>query len=567
MSENPNVGTTIEQKAAMALERMKAGEDANNQAAPIPTPISDGELTTAPAAAPVSVGHVSGQLSDDEIAKAYARGPAAAAPSDAASINDIIGGASKPAATVPTTGTNGMDDEVIIGMEKNPTEKPASMRDENDETIILSKIATDKMGNVPENVRASFIADLMPSIKDYKKDLIVKYGMSPDEAEEAARNRMGHMAAEKANQYGQENPDAVVLTIDKSQQDQVVIDDETARKMQVAKAIKLVVVENEELETLNLKPSNARITMNQMRDISGSLSHYSIPLLDFGDYATFIGAQTGMLANAITDETDDMLDIVEKKAGILYRCFNQGTLSSRFKKDEKGQDVPMTYEDFCNWYHYDDIDMGIYAVVVASAMEESESTYVCQNRNCGQVFPIRYNSKEILDLSGIPDTFKQRVTEIDAARSNTAAMKVLHDQYNKNIRVKSPISQNIFDLCNPTIAQVHKKFEKAMHKVTSSNAVDLILLIYLEKFYVYDKAAGNYAEVVVEDDPEYAFDVLCSLTQVDVDILTKFIGEHKYSPSFKIKTKCPHCGREATDQLSLDNMLFIHARASVVEIQ
>lgn len=557
MNENPNVGTTIEQKAAMALERMNAEKAGNDQSSPIPAPIAEGNTE---AAAPISVGHVSGQLSEEEIAKAYAHGPAEA-PADAASVNDIIAGGLKAPAT------NGMDDEVIIGAETTPTEKPASLRDENDETIILSNIANEKMSNVPEDIRASFIADLMPSIKDYKKDLIINYGMSPDEAEAAAKNRISHMATEKATQYGQEHPEAVILTIDKSQQDQVVIDDDTARKMQVAKAIKLVVVENEELETLNLKPSNTRITMNQMRDISGSLSHFSIPLLDFGDYATFIGAQTGMLANAITDETDDMLDIVEKKAGILYRCFDQGTISSRFKKDEKGHDVPMTYEDFCNWYHYDDIDMGIYAVVVASAMEESESTYVCQNRNCGQVFPIRYNSKEILDLSAIPDSFKDRVNEIDASRSNTEAMKVLHAQYNKNIRVKSPVSQNIFDICNPTIAQVHQKFEKAMHKVTSTNAVDLVLLIYLERFYIYDKAAGNYAEVVVADDPEYAFDVLCTLTQVDVDILTKFIGEHKYSPSFKIKTKCPHCGREATDQLSLDNMLFIHARASVVEIQ
>ena len=77
----------------------------------------------------------------------------------------------------------------------------------------------------------------------------------------------------------------------------------------------------------------------------------------------------------------------------------------------------MTYDEFCNWFKFTDLNIALYAIAVASSMEDCETMYVCQNQQCRRTFNISYNVKTLLDLSRIPDTFKTRLKEIDEHRS------------------------------------------------------------------------------------------------------------------------------------------------------
>ena len=211
--------------------------------------------------------------------------------------------------------------------------------------------------------------------------------------------------------------------------------------------------------------------------------------------------------------------------------------------------------------------MGIYAIVTASTMEESESTYICQNRECNKSFNITYNNKMLLDLSGLSDEYKARLKEIDEHRSSFEYISKLVENCDAHDRFRSPFSNTIFELANPSIAEVRNKLDKCMQQLDNTTALDLILFIYVGKIWVHDPSDDSYMMIDANEDPEAAFDVLCHLHQVDFEIVSKMLQSKQYSPSFKIHVKCPHCGRDATDDLGIDAMIFLHARASLTEIQ
>lgn len=458
--------------------------------------------------------------------------------------------------------TDDEDDGIIMSADGgDPNVKKSA--EETEETILTS-IADEYLPNVDKDARDSFVSKLMPEIVSFRKDLIINQGFTPAEAAKASENRMRRNCSEFAENWAKEHPEGVIVTIDKSQEDNVEFSDEEMRKLQRAKAVKLVVVESAELESLTIKNVDEKVPMSLIRDYCGAISNYSIPLLDRADYATFTGAQSAMLATTVASEDDDMLDLIEKKASVLYKCFAGSVTQPR--RDENGKE--MSYEDFCNWYHYDDIDMGIYAIVTASTMEVSETTYICQNSSCRKPFTIRYNNKALLDLSEIPQMYKDRLVEIDESRSSFEKMKAIRAKYDVNTRVRSPFSSNVYELGSPTIAEVRERIDKCMNLIDATTVADLVLLIYVKRIWVFDEHDKAYfPPISVQENPADAFEVLCRLHQVDLEMLTRYINEHHYTPSFKIKTKCPHCGREETDPLDVDSMIFLHARASLTEIQ
>lgn len=453
------------------------------------------------------------------------------------------------------------DDDAVILSGSTETTKPLT---EEDETVILTSIATEHLGNVDPADRDAFIAGIMPEIASFKKDLIINQGMTAAEAAKAAENRVKRTSDEYAENWAKEHPEGVILTIDKSQEEDLKLDDDTMAKVRKAKLIKLVAVEAQELKTLNVKPLNKADTkMSLIRNLCDSISRYSVPLLMKGDYAFFNGAQSGVLANATSDDDDDVLDSLEKKATLLYHCFGGSVTQSKRKPDGK----EMSYEEFCNWFLYDDIDMGIYAIVTASTMEESESTYICQNPNCNKAFQITYNNKTLLDLSELSDMMKDRLKEIDEHRSSYDYISALVNRCAEEERFKSPFSENIYQIGSTSIAEVRHRLSKVMDMMENVTQWNMACLMYVNKFWIHDKSDNSYIEVDVHEDPAAAFDLILHLHQVDMELLGRQLYGKHYSPSFKIHVKCPHCGRDAVDNLGIDSMIFLHARALLTEIQ
>ena len=436
---------------------------------------------------------------------------------------------------------------------------------END-LVVITNVVRENMNHMPIPEQNDFLAKLRPDLEAYKKDLILSYGMTPAEASQSMQARAKAKAIEEDRKWAEAHPNGVVVQIDASAKETVVngLPEETKAKMVEATAVKLVVLDTMELAHLPIKPKDKRIPMSRIRDITGSLSHYSVPLLELGDYITFNGVQSGALINATVDpKTDDWLDMLEKRASILYKAFRGGTCHSRRNPD--GTEI--SYEDFCNWYKYNDVDLGIYALVTASAMEVSTSTYICQNKKCGRPFEVKYNNKTLLDLSEIPERYAKRLNEIDDARSSPERIAKLMEQYDMGHRLQSPITHNVFEVYSPTIAQARKRVESCLDLMNDDNSINIFMLLYVSKLFIYDPAEQNFQDIDVDENPREAFQAMDSLHQVDLEIISKFLEDRNYTPKFRIKVSCPHCKREAVDNLNINNLLFLQARASLTEIR
>ena len=459
----------------------------------------------------------------------------------------------------PKAPANEDDGAILVGNAKATPTLPIT---EEEETLILTSTAKERLGNVPPADRDNFIAGILPTIASYKKDLIINQGMTAEEAMKAATNRMKRSANEYAENWAKEHPEGVVLTIDKSQEKDLQLDDEIQTKMRRSKLVNLVEIEDKELATLRIKKVKPDTKMSNIRDLFGSVSNFSVPLLGRGDYAYFSGAQTSALANATSNPDDTPLDNLEKKASLIYHCFMGAVVQSKKKPDGS----VMTYDEFCNWFKFTDLNIALYAIAVASSMEDCETMYVCQNQQCRRTFNISYNVKTLLDLSRIPDTFKTRLKEIDEHRSDFEWMQKLSKSCDEITRYRSPFSKNIFDMGNPSIAEARARLASVERSERPDDAVVAAINVYVDEMGLYDRSDDSYIMVDSNEEPDLAYSTICDLHNVDVELLGKAVAERQYVPEFFVKTKCPHCGREATDPLDIDALLFLLARASFTAI-
>lgn len=535
MPDIKNQEMDLDQKAAAALARMKAN---GHQ-------IPEKEKTTATRSI----------MESNQISEEYDVIPAP--PTDA----EMAETATTSSQVTENTPVYDDEEEVIVSGSKETT-PPAT---EEDETVILTSMAKEHLGNVDPTDRDSFIEGLIPEVASFKKDLIINQGMTPAEATKAAENRLKRKANEYAENWAKEHPEGIILTINKAQEENLELDDETMNKVQKAKLIKLVTVESQELASLKIKKSKKdRVTMSHLRDICGSISRFSVPLLAKGDYAYFNGAQSAVLANATADEGDTFVARIEKKASVLYRYFAGSTLRDRKNPDG----TEMSYEDFCNWFAYDDIGMGLYAIVTASTMEESETAYICQNEDCHRPFNITYNNKALLDLSDLNETYKKRLTDIDEARSSITAMKKISEECNMALRFKSPFSNNIYELTSPSIAEARHRLDECSSIIANQTVDDLVVYMipYVSTFWIYDKTDDSYEEINMNESPADGLDIMMNFHPVDLELVGRQINELRYDPAFRVHVNCPHCHRESTDSLGIDGMIFLHARALLTEI-
>lgn len=560
----------LQEKAAAVLARAKASgtEDA------VILSGNTGDGVVAPAAPSVIIAptedtpHVVSrpQYTEEELASMYGSnddGASYAPPPPQEEVYMPPVAPQPPAVTEPEKQVVGQEDEILL------TSAPSSGTEPQDETIILSTVAMENMPNTPEDARQNFLDGLMPDIKKYKKELILDYGMTPEEANAAALSRVKAKAIEADRKWAEEHPNGVIVTINKEQEKNLTFSEDEKAKMLHANAIKLVVVDSTALETIRIIEDKTIKKMSHLRDISGAMSHYSVPLLSSGDFATFRGAQTSALLNAITDKDDTWMDMLEKKASVVFRYFDGATVHSKLKLNDKGEEIPITYEDFCNWFHYGDLDIALYAIVVASSMEQTKSTYRCQNRECNQFFDITYNNKSMLDLSNLPEVYKNRISEIDDNRNSMEKLGLVVEKCGQYTRVMSPFSKNIFELHSPTIADARARVAGALAVMDQYNALNLFLLLYAKKIYFYDAASDAYIPPFdTDEDPAEAYKAIENLHQVDLDLINMWINENLfYQPEFKLSVTCPHCKRSAVDNLSVNSMLFLLARASSTEIQ
>lgn len=463
----------------------------------------------------------------------------------------------------------GDDDEaVIFGGVDMPTEETPSDNEnldeddllEDEEFFISDEELKAEMPDLDDIAFAEASSKIKGDLDSYRKNLIIHSGFTIEEANQAAINRMKKLGKEENDAYLEENPTLGIIEIGKKDASNLEFTPEEREKMVKVKTIKLQIVEDVDLKTLEIERVDKKHKETMLQSLDTNLSHYSVPLPLMNDYCRFKGSQIVQLIQAVKYEDATLDEVIAKKASLVYSQLAGG--SNLKKYDDRGK-VIMSYNDFINKFLYHDLDMALYGILVASSMEEIETTLVCGG--CGGQFQWKYNLKSLLTMDDLSDDFKEKFDDILGNKLNEDYLQNLFKEGHKSIRVKSPITNNVYELNYPTIARAIN-----LYRLIDEQDETMVYLsafgLFISKLFVYNKKSGKYIEI---EETEYKnlLNTLQMLPQEELDIMQKFISPRLYRPQFVLHSECPTCGHKMKNNLTIDNLVFLKARDSSTEIQ
>lgn len=454
------------------------------------------------------------------------------------------------------------DDDCVIIVPPSTSNATSSLKGLEDDGTVVTEMEDARllMSDMPDDVFKDAYKNMNSEVFKYKKELMINQGFTSDEANNAAKNRFQRNAVTANTEYVEKNPKLGIVEVSKINEDQLEFTSEEHDKLQKVKSIKLVIVENQELEVLNIKKDFKEEYLGKyMREIDGSLCHYTTPLPIFGDMVTFNGAQTMQLVSVVSHDDDEISEVLERKATLIYDRLGYGNILTKY--DGKGN-ISMSYNEFINTFMYQDIDIALYAIIVASSMEYSETELKCSEPSCKAPFKQKYNMKKLLQPDML-EYFKNRFEEILSNRNSTEIMEKLHNETSRVIRVKSNFTNNVYDMEFPTIGKAISHY-KAVDTTNPQAVYNSTIGLYINVLYIYDAKDNTHIPVKGKD----ILSVFGSIPQVDIELLSNYIENHmSFIPKFKLTSKCTKCGKEMVNELSIDQMVFLRAQDSSIQIQ
>lgn len=492
-----------------------------------------------------------------------------------------------PAMTIDPafTETDDDDDDVVItGIDtKNATATNAIETSATDE---FNKIIEQEMRGVKEADPSHYDAvssRILDEIKAYRRDLIVNEGLTPDEADKAAKNRVTTSAKNEVAEFYKDHPEIAVIEVKAEDADKIDFTPEQESKLEIVKRIKLVKIEDESLSTLKIKDvKDRKEKFSIVHRASSSLAHYDLPFYNACDYMTFNGANILQLSTAISGEYDDegkniepVVSMLQKRAQFLYDHFNNSTLHEKYDIDGN---IIFTYEDFINWFKYDDLDTGLYAIYVASSTEMITSAFNCFSAACtstlpagearkGKAFEATYNSKGIISFENAGDHEKEVLDAILGAKNNIDAMKKVRDKYLTKFRARSTFTNNVYEFSAPTINDALITYEASGIEPDTNDHYINIYAMWTRAIYVYSGDDENGEPEYIEiSDIEDIIEYYRGIVETERAIINYTLDTNTYYPMFRIKTKCPNCGNESSIALSVSDLVFLRHRSVEAEI-
>jgi predicted lactoylglutathione lyase len=423
---------------------------------------------------------------------------------------------------------------------------------DQDPGLITDEVLRRALAGLDDDTFLEKSAVIKKELDGYTKNLIVQYGMTPKEANIAAHNRLKKEAIDIMEEYSKTHPQVVEVVVDKQDADKLEFTDEEKSKLVITKNIKLVLVEEKELQNLKIaKVPNTKRTA-RINAIQGTLSSHSIPLPLYGDFVSFSGAQISRLLKAVNTDDATPAEILTNQANLIYDQLRGGTLLQKYGEDGE---IKMSFNDFTNQFMFSDRDMAIYAILIASSLETSEVQLTCDQ--CSHTFIHKYSYVSLLEADEFKDNIKASIEEILHNRSDVEAMSELHAKLTNISRYKSPFSGAIYEVSPPTLAKAISMYrfidEKDLVAIYAS-----VIGLGLNTIYLYDKDADEYIEIDDSDTKEF-MDAVTKIPQPDIDMLQQVLTPMLFEPTFAMNSVCPKCGRKLRNPYSVQTLVFLKA--------
>lgn len=407
------------------------------------------------------------------------------------------------------------------------------------------------------------ILDKTPEIK---KELIMS-GFTIEDASVAAKNRIKKEITEAYEDSKVEKLDATgddvsgEVIIDKTADPNGLgLTEEEHKKLEKVKKVRLIVVEDTDLSNITIERPKEEFKADYIKSIEGSLAKYSVPMPMLGDFVNFKGAQLVQMVNIVNYDDAKVDEIIATKASLIYEKLIGGSVLQKY--DSTGK-IIMSYQEFANKFPFHDIDMALYAILCASSTEENSTSLTCQA--CSHQWMQNYNLKSLLRMDNVPEAFKERIDSILKNKGNDIKMRDLFEGMRKAKRFKSPFSSNIYDLSYPTVARA----VNLMKRIDTEDAVMAYLSaigVFVSRILIFNPNKNTYIEITSEET-DLMLETLATLSNEDVNMLAQQVRETMYyTPEFILPATCPSCGKKSEIPVSIEDLIFLIARDSVVEI-
>ena len=472
------------------------------------------------------------------------------------------------------------DDEEEVASEKLDEERDALLAKEEAEKARFKVTHEDikaSMPDVDEKIREQKAIELYDEIDKYRKELITKYGMSYEEADEAAKNRALKLGKKANNDWLDEHPHTGVVMIKKEDEKNVQLTPEEHEKLEKVKAIHLVLVEDAEIKSTKIvQPPRNKDKLRYIRSLSSS--YYSIPLPMWGDFVTFSSSAARNIIDAMNSTSEEsLIDALERKASFVYEHFVGSNNILRYdptdpmqEKMNAGKEIIHNYNEFCGSFPYADLDLAIYAIYVASSPKSYKIELNCGY--CHKSFDFNIEPKSMLNLDmtfgtkGENDAeepvLRKAYSDILAHNSDNEFLHAMHIENSKTLVMKSPKTQNIYYIQNPSLSRAREVFT---YINLNDNAANAVIAAYLRELKIYDPNQDGYIEISV-DETEMMIDYIRTMNEIDFNMLVQEIQNRIYSISLRTSAYCSHCDNTNTFEPDLNQLVFQLARETREEV-
>lgn len=465
------------------------------------------------------------------------------------------------------------DGAVIAGIDASDIASAEDIQEADPEVSMEEmwrKHLREKMADMATKDPALFKSESDKIIRDLinsRKEMMIKGGLTAEEADRAVENRLNRRGTEANTNFIKENPNLAIVTIDKRQADQIEFTDEEKSKLVKTKAIRLVEVEDRELSTIKIKEDVKQDALyHAIHRVSCNISNYSMPMLNVYDVCKFSGATTTQLVQAIYNENDNLYRKYQEQLELVYAKFTGSTTKDKY--DVEGN-IIFTKDDFANWFKFHDLPVAMYAIYVASSTEEITSQFECTPGDGGcdheGGFKFTYNCKGLIKYKDISDEYQKDLDTILKTENDRDAMLKLQEDRRPVKRFKSPYTNNIYDVVAPSVARALSILRHVPPRDTYAQYIALYAMMF-SAIYVYDPSDGQYFKIEATDSTgimRFMYDI----TDTELKLIARVVGEHSYVPTFELDTKCPHCGKERTTEFSIDQLVFLKAQSIGEEIE
>lgn len=435
-----------------------------------------------------------------------------------------------------------------------------TMDDGTEEPIIIGDDELKEfIPDIPDEDAEPYLSELRELADANQAMLIASAGLGADEARAATMIKLEKKGTELNAKYIVDHPQVNVV-IDKRNSDKLEFTEDEKKKLVKSKVIHLEVVENAEIEHVKTKRIDKTRKVAMLQSMNTGLSRYSVPLPMLGDYCQFKGSQIIQLAQAVRYDDATFDEVISKKASLVYSQLINGSVLRKMDDNNK---IDMDYKTFINKFLFHDLDLGLYAILVASSMEDIESEITCGE--CHRPTKIKYNIKSLLSTDGMNDTIKERFEDILEHKTDSDYLNELHNKINLTHIVKSPLTKNIYYFNYPTVARAIELYKR----INQEDQVMVYLtafILFLDKVKVYDKDNDDYMDIE-EDEYSALFEFIQSTPQEELDVIQEYLKPYVYTPNFVLHSKCDKCGNTMKNKLKIDDLVFLKAQDSSMEIR